>query len=377
MAGTTSTLYIGLMSGTSADALDAALVDLQDERRPRLIATHSHPLAHLRDAIHDLAQPGYNEIQRLGRLSRQLAELSAAVVLELVANAALEPGHVAAIGSHGQTIRHEPPGQSPYPFTLQIADPSTIAELTGITTVADFRCRDIAAGGQGAPLAPAFHHAVFAASEPRAVVNIGGMANITLLPDEEQVLGFDTGPGNCLMDGWTLRHLGTPFDRDGAWAASGQLQPALLERLLSDPYFSQPPPKSTGREHFHHAWLDAHLRALEPMAAADVQRTLLELTACTIIDSLQTSESSPTAMFVCGGGAHNPVLMERLEALGGLPVVSTAELGVDPQWVEAMAFAWLASRTMRGLAGNEPQVTGARSARILGGIYPGRTGQFF
>lgn len=365
------------MSGTSADALDAALVDLQDERRPILIATHSHPLAHLRDVIHELSQPGYNEIQRLGRLSRQLAELSATTVLELLTKASLEPGHIAAIGSHGQTIRHEPPGQSPYPFTLQIADPSTIAELTRITTVADFRCRDIAAGGQGAPLAPAFHHAVFAAPEPRAVVNIGGMANITLLPNEAQVLGFDTGPGNCLMDGWTLRHRRAPFDQDGAWAASGQLQPTLLERLLSDPYFSQPPPKSTGREHFHQLWLEQHLQALEPMDTVDVQRTLLELTARTIIDGLHASGPPPRALFVCGGGAHNPVLMKRLQALGELPVASTAELGVDPQWVEAMAFAWLASRTLRGLPGNEPQVTGARSAAILGGIYPGATGTRF
>lgn len=365
------------MSGTSADALDAALVDLQDERRPKLLATHSRPLAHLRDAIHSLSQPGHNEIQRLGQLSRQLAELSAKIVLELLAHAGMAPEQIAAIGSHGQTIRHEPPGVSPYPFTLQIGCPSTIAELTQITTVADFRCRDIASGGQGAPLAPAFHKAVLAAEkEPRAVVNIGGMANITLLRDDD-VLGFDTGPGNCLMDYWTLRHLHIPFDQDGQWAASGQLQPQLLERMLNDPYFYQPPPKSTGREHFHHHWLEQHLHAFEPLEANDIQRTLLELTARTVVDAMRASSAQPHALYVCGGGAHNPTLMSRLNELAGLPVASTAELGVEPQWVEAMAFAWLASRTLRGLPGNEPRVTGARSATILGGIYPGKAGLEF
>lgn len=372
-----STLYIGLMSGTSADALDAALVDLQDERRPRLVATHSRPLAHLRDAIHSLSQAGHNEIQRMGQLSRQLAELSAKVVLELLDHEAMAPERIAAIGSHGQTVRHEPPGVSPHPYTLQIACPSTIAELTEITTVADFRCRDMAAGGQGAPLAPAFHKAVFAAEkEARAIVNIGGMANITLLAGDH-VLGFDTGPGNCLMDCWTLRHRSTPFDQDGKWAASGQLQPELLKRMLGDPYFRQPPPKSTGREHFNHHWLEQHVGAFEPVDASDVQRTLLELTAYTVVDAMQASSAQPHALFICGGGAHNPILMHRLSELAGVPVSSTAALGVEPQWVEAMAFAWLASRTLRGLAGNEPQVTGARSATILGGIYPGKVGLRF
>lgn len=366
------------MSGTSADALDAALVDLREERHPKLLATRSRNLANLREDIHSLAHPGgYNEIQRMGRLGRQLAELSAGLVHELLAATGLQPEDIAAIGSHGQTIRHEPPGQSPHPFTLQIGDPSTIAELTRITTVADFRSRDIAAGGQGAPLAPAFHRAVFAASEPRAVVNIGGMANITLLPDEEQVLGFDTGPGNCLMDYWALQHLQTPYDQEGKWAASGAVQSLLLERLLSDPYFRQPPPKSTGREHFHHQWLTLHLQALSAMKPADIQRTLLELTARTITDALKGSLPKPRALFVCGGGAHNPVLMGRLKELGKLPVASTAELGIEPQWVEAMAFSWLASRTLQGLPGNEPQVTGARSMTILGGIYPGGAGLRF
>lgn len=370
-----STLYIGLMSGTSADALDAALVDFADEQRPVLLATHSRPLADLRGEIHALAHPGNNEIQRLGRLSRQLAEISAALVRELLDKAKLKPDEIAAIGSHGQTIRHEPPGHGPHPFTLQIGDPSTIAELTGITTVADFRCRDIAAGGHGAPLAPAFHRAVFSAPTSRAVVNIGGMANITLLPGDDRVIGFDTGPGNCLMDSWALRHLGKDFDEGGQWAASGRVHTELLEQMLGDPYFRQAPPKSTGREYFNDHWLSEHLQEQSAIPAEDIQATLLELTARTVIDSLRGTEGRPPeALFVCGGGAHNPVLINRLAELGELPVDSTGELGVDPQWVEAMAFAWLASRTLRGLPGNESQVTGARTAVVLGGIYPGGSG---
>lgn len=361
------------MSGTSADALDAALVDFADERQPRLLATHSQPLSHLRAEIHALAHPGPNEIQRLGRLSRQLAEISADAVHKLLEKAALRPADIAAIGSHGQTVRHEPPGQSLHPFTLQLGDPSTIAELTGITTVADFRCRDIAAGGHGAPLAPAFHQMVFSATTPRAVVNIGGMANITLLPDDTRVMGFDTGPGNCLMDYWAQKHLGKAFDQGGRWAASGQSQVGLLTRMLNDPYFRQPPPKSTGREYFNHYWLNERLRTAEALPAADIQATLLELTAHTILDAIREAvgNETPETLFVCGGGAHNPVLMRRLAHLGNLPVSSTGELGVDPQWVEAMAFAWLASRTLRGLPGNEPQVTGACRPVILGGVYPG------
>lgn len=359
------------MSGTSADALDGVLVDLTDERRPSLVAHTSFSLREWQTDIHALAHPGHNEIQRMGQLSRRLAYLSAQVVEELLTAAGIHSAEVAAIGSHGQTIRHEPPGQSSLPFTLQIGDPSSIAELTGITTVGDFRCRDIAAGGQGAPLVPAFHRAVFAADSPRAIVNIGGMANITLLPETGHTTGFDTGPGNCLMDYWTAQHLGIPFDDGGRWATTGQTQPELLTKMLADSYFKLAPPKSTGREYFNHLWLQKHLMAESAVKPEDVQATLLELTARTIVDALVTDGASPERLFVCGGGAENDALMARLGQLSNLEVTSTAELGVNPRWVEAMAFAWLASRTLRGQPGNEPDVTGASHPVILGGIYPG------
>ncbi|MFW5824559.1 MAG: anhydro-N-acetylmuramic acid kinase [Marinobacter sp.] len=364
-------LYIGLMSGTSMDGIDAALVDLAGTGRATLIATHTEAIpASVLDTLADLSQ-NRGTPDKLGHCDRALGECFARAALNLL-SVAREPGPVAAIGSHGQTIRHQPEGE--HPFTLQVGDPNLIAERTGITTVADFRRRDMAAGGQGAPLVPAFHHWAFAsASEDRAVVNIGGIANVTWLPAGGQSAdsGFDTGPGNGLMDSWTRRHRGQPFDRDGRWAMTGKLLPELLEQLLREPYFTRPAPKSTGKELFNAGWLDRHLAGNPTLDPADVQRTLLDLTAVTI--ARQLPERRPLGVYVCGGGARNGALMERLSVLlesQDVTVGTTAVLGIDPQWVEATAFAWLARQTLEGLAGNVPAVTGASGPRILGGIYP-------
>lgn len=364
-------LYIGLMSGTSADAIDAVLVDLQST--PQLLAQHTLPLPiKTRQQIHALSLPGDDEIDRMGALDVDLGKLFARTTLQLLASAGISPAQINSIGSHGQTIRHRPPGSSEGTFTLQIGDPNLIAELTGITTVADFRRRDMAAGGQGAPLVPAFHRAIFHAQDKdRVIVNIGGMANLTWLPTQGQTLGFDTGPGNVLMDIWIAEHLGKSYDQNGAWAASGTVCQALLDELLATPYFRLPAPKSTGRESFNRAWLDENLRKLKStLAPADVQATLLELTAITIADSINGLSQSSKDIFVCGGGAYNNALMQRLKVL--LPkdtVASTAVLGVDPQWIEAMAFAWLAQQTINHRPGNLREVTGATREVILGGVY--------
>lgn len=364
-------LYIGLMSGTSADAIDAVLVDLQSI--PQLIAQHSLPLPNnIKQQIHTLSLPGNNEIDRMGALDIELGQLFAQTSLELLTKAGINAKQITAIGSHGQTIRHRPPGSTEGTFTLQISDPNLIAELTGITTVADFRRRDMAAGGQGAPLVPAFHQAIFhAADKDRVIVNIGGMANITWLPAQGKVLGFDTGPGNVLMDMWIAEHQGKPYDQNGEWAASGQSHMPLLAELLAEPYFRVLPPKSTGRESFNRVWLDDKLRKVAPsLAPIDVQATLLELTATTIAESIGDLSHTPKDIYVCGGGAYNIALMQRLGTL--LPkdtVKSTAALGVDPQWIEAMAFAWLAQQTLNRHPGNLCAVTGAKREVILGGIY--------
>ena len=364
-------LYIGLMSGTSADAIDAVLVDLQST--PQLIARHTLQLpVKIRQQIHGLSLPGDNEIDRMGALDTELGELFAQTTLELLTKAGVRTTQIAAIGSHGQTIRHRPPGSSEGTFTLQIGDPNLIAELTGITTVADFRRRDMAAGGQGAPLVPAFHQAIFHAQDKdRAIVNIGGMANITWLPAQGTTLGFDTGPGNVLMDIWIMEHKGKSYDQDGAWASSGQICAPLLTELLAAPYFKMPTPKSTGRESFNRAWLNESLnKQPSPLAPADVQKTLLELTAITIADSINTLSQAPKEVFVCGGGAYNNALMRRLETLLSHDIVAnTAALGVDPQWIEAMAFAWLAQQTINHRPGNLREVTGAKREVILGGVY--------
>lgn len=370
-----SELYLGLISGTSLDAVDAALVDFA-AHPPRPVVFHSHPFpADLRTALLALCHGGGgDELRRMAQLDVQVGKLFGDAALAVLNRAAVAPETVRAIGSHGQTVRHEPESDSP--FTVQIGDPNHIAQRTGITTVADFRRRDIAAGGQGAPLVPAFHAALLRVSdEDRVVLNIGGMANITVLPREPHhaVGGFDTGPGNVLMDGWAQRHLGTARDENGRWAATAEPDAQLLAALLDDTYFKRPPPKSTGREYFNMRWLESHLKR-SSAAPATVQASLCALTAMSAAHDITRYAPATKRVLVCGGGIHNATLMQRLATeLSGITVESTQTLGLDPDWVEALAFAWLAKQTLDGHAGNLPAVTGASAAVVLGGIYPGRT----
>ena len=360
-------LYIGVMSGTSLDGLDIALI----EQAPaiKLIATHYIPMPDsLRAELLGLCASGPDEIARSAIAQQNWVKLAAQGVNALLTQQHIKPESIRAIGSHGQTIRHEPARG----FTVQIGNPALLTELTGITVVSDFRSRDVAAGGQGAPLVPAFHEALFE-EQPgnRAVLNVGGFSNLSLIEPGKPVAGFDCGPGNVLMDAWIQQQRGDNYDRDGQWAASGKVEPLLLKALLSDPFFVTQGPKSTGREVFNLPWLMQHLSQLPAFAAEDVQATLLELTALTIIESLQSAQLDTRELLVCGGGARNAALMRRLASL--LPnakVSSTAAYGVDPDWVEAMAFAWLAHCCLEGIAANRPSVTGARGLRVLGAIYP-------
>ncbi len=366
-------LLVGLMSGTSIDAVDAVLVRVDGESL-QLIDCLEYPISHdLKEEIAQLSHSGNNEIERMGSLDRRLGQLFAQACLQLLQQAGIDPQRVRAIGSHGQTIRHFPPSagnSSRTAFTVQIGDPNTIAEITGITTVADFRRRDIAAGGEGAPLVPAFHAALFSdPSKSRAIVNIGGIANISLLWDG-QVSGFDSGPGNTLLDHWIKTRRNRAYDANGDWAAQGWVQEALLERLLMHPYLRLPPPKSTGKEAFNMAWLNQQLSAMPDLSAVDVQATLSELTASTIADAVATSDNNIDEIYICGGGAANDDLMHRIRnRTGSAHLGTTTELGCDPAWVEAAAFAWLAFRRMEGLVGNVTQATGAGGERILGGVY--------
>lgn len=368
-------LYIGLMSGTSADAIDAVLVDFSASPL-KLMAQHSQPFDRAtRAAIQQLAHPGANEIDRMGHLDHRLGEAFAEATLELLDQAGVQPNQVNAIGSHGQTLRHRPPGTQETPFSLQVGDPNIIAQRTGITTIADFRRRDMAAGGQGAPLVPAFHQACFASSKwDRAIVNIGGIANLTWLPrGSHNVAGFDTGPGNGLMDAWIGHALGKAYDNQGQWAASGKADPQLLERLLTHPYFARPRPKSTGPEEFHRGWLETQLEQLNnELKPEDVQATLLALTVKSIARDIEAvASSAPAQTYVCGGGAYNRELMQQLQAqLPRHSVKSTETLGLSPEWIEAVAFAWLAQQTWKGQPGNLPCVTGAQAPCVLGAIYP-------
>jgi Predicted molecular chaperone distantly related to HSP70-fold metalloproteases len=364
-----NTLYIGLMSGTSLDGVDALLVDFSSAQ-PRAVSSHHQPYpTEIRAALLELSHASHPELHQLAQMDVQLGELYAQAVNTLLDRAGIAAATIQAIGSHGQTVRHHPHG--PHPYTLQLGDPNVIAERTGITTVADFRRRDIAAGGQGAPLVPAFHAAQF--HHPgymRVVVNLGGMANITVLPanGNAPVIGFDTGPGNVLLDGWAQRHRGSTYDADGAWAAAGTRLPALLQRLLAEPYFTQAPPKSTGRERFNLPWLETRLEGAED--PQDVQATLLELTALSVSQAINGHAGAAQEVLVCGGGAYNRALLQRLaHHLAPRTVLSTARYGVEPQAVEAMAFAWLAQQTLHGKPGNLPTVTGARRPVVLGGIY--------
>jgi len=363
------------MSGTSVDSIDSALVRCGSDG-VTILATHQHTIPlELKGRIAAISHSGSDEIERLGILDRELGLLFAEATNELLATATTQPAQIRAIGSHGQTIRHRPPSAAPrntQSFTLQIGDPNTIAEHTGITTVADFRRRDIAAGGEGAPLAPAFHAAALAkAGVNRAIVNIGGIANTSLLEGSELRMGFDNGPGNTLLDHWIMRHQGESYDHNGQWSASGQVNQVLLEKLLAHAYFNKVGPRSTGKEEFNLAWLDSHLVGLDKIAAVDVQATLVELTSTTITRAIRNIPLDVSEIYTCGGGTHNHHLMRRLaEQLAPATVASTSVIGMDPDWVEAATFAWLASRTLEGLAGNSPNVTGAAGARVLGGIYP-------
>jgi anhydro-N-acetylmuramic acid kinase len=370
------TLYVGLMSGTSMDGIDSAIVRCDDDGINQV-----HTLEHsipddTRDRIAAISKPGDDEIERMGRLDRELGQLFAEAVNALLQDSGIRPDKVAAIGSHGQTIRHRPPSAlaaEDTAFTLQIGDPNTIAELTGITTVADFRRRDVAANGEGAPLAPAFHQAAFAATgKCRAVINIGGIANVTVLQEKSLAAGFDTGPGNTLLDHWVGRIKGSLYDQDGAWASEGNVHQRLLESLLAHPYLCKQGPRSTGKEAFNLDWLDSCLDQLPSINPRDVQATLAEFTASTIASGVQSQGVQIEEAYVCGGGAHNTDLMRRLyRKLSPATLDTTEPIGIHPDWVEAAAFAWLAHRTIAGLAGNAPAVTGAEGFRVLGGIYPG------
>jgi anhydro-N-acetylmuramic acid kinase len=370
-------LYIGLMSGTSIDGIDAVLLQIGPAGIALRAATHQVWPEQLHRRLEQaVAHPAATGLDELGELDRGVGEEFARAALGLLAAAGEPASAVRAIGSHGQTIRHRPGGA--LPFTLQIGDPNLIAERTGIDVVADFRRRDMAAGGEGAPLVPAFHAAAFGASqEPRAVINIGGIANVTLLGTGGEVLGFDTGPGNCLLDAWIKHSQALGFDRHGEWAATGNVDALLLRRWLNEPYFSRPAPKSTGRELFNFAWLETAL-AGSNRRAADVQATLAELTAHSIAAALMQAPESLRARraLVCGGGAYNQDLMRRLAAaLPGVPVDTTARCGIAPEHVEGAAFAWLAHRYLTGQAGNIPAVTGAAHPVPLGALYPGGAGR--
>lgn len=363
-------LFLGLISGTSADAIDAALVRFAPAARIVAARAFDYPRQVRADVLALSQGKAETTLERLGEIDVRVGKAFAAAANALLQEAGVAATEVAAIGSHGQTVRHRP--RATVPFTLQIGDPATIAEHTGITTVADFRRRDMAAGGQGAPLAPGFHAAILRhPEEQRAVLNLGGIANLTLLPADPgaAVLGFDSGTANCLLDAWSARHLGAARDEGGALARRGTVDRAALSRWLEEPYFSLPPPKSTGREEFDLAWIEA--RGPLPSAAEDVLATLTELSALTVAAALREHGHGTRRVIACGGGVHNAFLMERLRAaLGDVPLETTGDHGIDPDFVEAALCAWLARERLAGRAGNLPSVTGARGPRVLGAIHP-------
>lgn len=370
-----SAYYIGMMSGTSLDGVDVALVDFATAT-PQLVAADFTPMPqNLREKITALVQSGETTLQQLGELDHQLGLLYADCVNRFLQTQKISVEQICAIGCHGQTIWHSPKGQ--FPFTMQIGDMNLLAARTGITTVGDFRRKDMAFGGQGAPLVPAFHQAVF--FDPRyatVVLNIGGISNVSLLIPNQPVIGFDTGTGNTLLDQWIEKHQGVSYDKNGEWGETGQVNEALLNALLDEPFFQQAPPKSTGRELFNLPWLDAKIEKIQSTLTAllpqDVQATLAEFTVRAIVDSLSVIETTlPKRLLVCGGGAKNGLIMQRLTSL--LPewqIHTTNDFGLDLDYVEAAAFAWLAYRRMQNLPGNLPEVTGAKSAVSLGAIFP-------
>jgi anhydro-N-acetylmuramic acid kinase len=368
----TRRLYIGLISGTSMDAIDAVLASFDDGCS--ILATHSHPMSAstLEKLRHLVLHPDEAGLDQIGTLDTALGHEFAAAALALLETGGVHPAGVHAIGSHGQTVFHSPSG--PLPFTLQLGDPNIVAVVTGIQTVGDFRRRDIALGGEGAPLVPAFHQAVFRdESEPRVVLNIGGIANVTVLIPGAEVAGFDTGPGNTLMDAWARLKLGQPYDRGGEWAAAASVDEELLEALLLHPFFGRSWPKSTGIEDFNMGWLQGILDDLrQPREPAVIQATLCALTARTAADAIRQACPDPGTLFICGGGAHNLTLTRQIgEHLGDWRLAPTDDLGIGIDWVEAAAFAWLAHRNLAGLPGNIPAVTGASREAVLGSLFRG------
>ncbi|MEP7206887.1 MAG: anhydro-N-acetylmuramic acid kinase [Casimicrobiaceae bacterium] len=367
-------LYVGVMSGTSLDGIDAVLVDFAPMRQGRscLIVAHATtPLAGpLRDELLALQQPSPDELARAARAANALADAYADAILQVLGSAAVTADDVEAAGVHGQTVRHRPEES----WTLQLNNAARTAERCGVTVVADFRSRDLAAGGQGAPLVPAFHAALFGGDTHRVVVNIGGIANLTDLPPDGPVRGFDTGPGNLLLDLWHARHRDGPFDRDGAWARTGRVDARLLRVLRAEPFFARTPPKSTGRDLFNARWLDARLAEAGAdgveRAPQDVQATLVALTAGTLADAIRTDCGAATEVVVCGGGAYNKAVLEALSAeLAPRHVGTTESFGIAAEHVEAMAFAWLARESLAGRETSLPEVTGAKAARVLGAVY--------
>jgi anhydro-N-acetylmuramic acid kinase len=358
--------YIGLMSGTSLDGIDAVLVDFTDHNTSLLGRRFLPYDDALKQAVLDLHLPAHNELHQAQLIANQLAQLYASSINSLLAETGYTPESIAATGCHGQTIRHRPE----HGYTLQIGNAALLAELTGITVVSDFRSRDIAAGGQGAPLVPAFHDKILRHPDRhRVIVNIGGISNLTNLAPGIPTTGFDCGPGNLLMDAWCMQHIGTAYDANGDWAATGTALPELLTSMLAEPFFTLPPPKSSGRDLFNMNWLNSLLKGSE--AAADVQATLLELTCVSIANSILEQCSGAQEIYLCGGGAHNLTLRRRLAAL--LPdcsVQTTSDIGVDSDYLEAIAFAWLAQQALLGIPANLPRVTGAAHPCILGAIYP-------
>jgi anhydro-N-acetylmuramic acid kinase len=369
-------LYIGMMSGTSLDGFDAVLAELGPDGQTQLRGAVSAPFAlPLRDALLALQTPGENEIHREHLAANALAMAYADLVKQLLADSKRQPSEISAIGAHGQTIRHQAGSNNALAYTHQTLNPALLAEFTGIDVIADFRSRDLAAGGHGAPLVPAFHAQQFTSDKNTAVLNLGGIANLTLLPLKGDVTGFDCGPGNMLMDAWVAKYQGHAFDRDGAWAAQGMVNDSLLERMLADPFFTTAPPKSTGRDDFHLQWLEKQLGS-NTYKAEDVQATLLQLTVTTVLQAIHLYAPQTEVLIVCGGGVRNMALLNSLREQAqamfkhALEIRSSEANGVDPQLVEALAFAWLAWAHKTKRPANLPAVTGASGPRILGACYP-------
>jgi len=361
------------MSGTSLDGVDGVLCDFSASKRPRVLAFDSAPLpAGLKSELFALNTPGDNELHRAALAGNALSRLYAQVVESLLASGPAARADIVAIGAHGQTVRHQPQGFDGTGYTLQLQNPALLAELAGIDVVADFRSRDVAAGGQGAPLVPAFHQQWFGDSRRDvALLNLGGIANLSLLPARGGPSGFDCGPANALLDFWCLRHTGRGYDAGGAWGASGRVNQALLRRLLDEPFFAMSPPKSTGRDLFNTAWLDTGLAGFGEVTPTDVQATLAALTVTTAAQALLATAPDTQTLYVCGGGALNHALMRGLvDALPGIEVSSTENAGLPPLQVEATAFAWLARQCIERLPGNLPAATGAIGTRVLGAVYP-------